>query len=775
VIKKLKKMVISSKPSISSKTTLVVNFSSVVGSNNPLNPLGLKLRQLIWEALEDAEINSSVGSVILYGGLSSSNRSNFSAGADLTEFGSVSKAPPTTAGINKNDGRPFFPLIELVKKIENFNKPVVAAISGNALGGGLEVALSCHYRISDTTGNFGLPEVLVGVIPGAGGTQRLPRLVTVPKALEMILTAKSIGAKEAKKFGLVDHVVGLAASSSEEEDSLIGCAKRYAKWAELMPLDDRRVGKMRIKESDSELEMIVEIASKKLPPMQMGGEGVWAALEAVKACRLPIDEGSAIELEQFFKTLHGSQGIARRHGFFAVRKAQRILGKNNYNNNHPLLQKSFKTVTAAVIGAGLMGSGICLVLLQAGFTVHLVDVYKESLDKGVGFLKSTIQSYVKRGRISEENAKRMIKSLKPTQRFEDLSTCSLVVEAVIENMKIKKKIFSSLNKITPAGCILLSNTSTLDIDEMASSVSISRRPLFAGWHFFSPAHVMKLVEIVVGTATSTETTCVMQQLTKRIGKTGVVVGNCDGFVGNRLLISYGAETTLLLEEGVATVSSVDKAILNFGIALGPFQMADMAGLDIGYNIRKQRGWVSNGDIISKNKPARYPDVADVIVSDFKRLGQKSGKGWYDYDKKIGRGRKPLPSKEVDNLIRKYAKRGQIPVSDQQIVERALFPMVNEGFKCLEEGIAREPSDIDVVYVYGYGWPVYKGGPMWWADHEVGLKYLLRRLQEFSKQFPHTDYYAPSDLLKRCVMMDLTVEEYFNLGLFKKQTKVSSNL
>ncbi|MGK3747172.1 MAG: 3-hydroxyacyl-CoA dehydrogenase, partial [Bacillariaceae sp.] len=524
-----------------------------------------------------------------------------------------------------------------------------------------------------------------------------------------------------------------------------------------------------------ELEMIFEIASKKLPPIQMGGESVWAALEAVKACRLPIDEGSAIELEQFFKTLIGSQGIARRHAFFAVRKAQRILGNNNYNKNHPLLQKSFKTVTAAVIGAGLMGSGICMVLLQAGFTVHLVDVYKESLDKGVGFLKGTIQSYVKRGRISEEKAKRMIKSLKPTQRFEDLSTCSLVVEAVIENMKIKKKIFSSLDKITPPGCIILSNTSTLDIDEMASSVSISRRPLFAGWHFFSPAHVMKLVEIVVGTATSTETTCVMQQLTKRIGKTGVVVGNCDGFVGNRLLISYGAETTLLLEEGVATVSSVDKAILKFGIALGPFQMADMAGLDIGYNIRKQRGWVSNGDIISKNKPARYPDVADVIVSDFKRLGQKSGKGWYDYDKKIGRGRKPLPSKEVDNLIRKYAKRGQIPVSDQQIVERALFPMVNEGFKCLEEGIAREPSDIDVVYIYGYGWPIYKGGPMWWADHEVGLKYLLRRLEEFSKQFPDTDYYTPSDLLKRCVMMDLTVEEYFNLGLFKKQTKVPSKL
>jgi len=768
-------MVVSTTTTNTNTTTLVVNFSSVRGKYNPLNPLGLKLRKLIWEALDEAETNPLIGSVILYGGGSSSSSSsdNFSAGADLTEFGLIEKwtqTPPISG--NNNNGRPFFPLIELVKKIENFRKPVVAAISGNALGGGLEVALSCHYRITDTTGKFGLPEVNVGVIPGAGGTQRLPRLVTVPKALQMILTGKPIGTKDANKCGLVDHVVGNMTS----DDSLIGSAKKFAKWAELMPLDDRRVGKKKIKESNSELDMITEIASKKLPPVSGGGESVRSALEAIKACRLPIDEGSAIELEQFYKTLSGSQGIARRHAFFAVRKAQKILENNVSYKNHSLLKLSFKNkTTVAVVGAGLMGSGICMVLLQAGFKVYLVDVYKESLDKGVGFIRSTIQSYVNRGRMSEEKAKRIIESLKPTQRFDDLSTCSLVVEAVIEDMKIKKQIFSTLEKITPAGCILLSNTSTLDIDEMASSLSLSRRPLFAGWHFFSPAHVMKLVEIVAGTATSAGTTCVMQQLTKRIGKIGVVVGNCDGFVGNRLLISYGAETTLLLEEGVASVSSVDKAILKFGIALGPFQMADMAGLDIGYNIRKQRGWVSSGGVISKNKPTRYPEVADILVSEKKRLGQKSGKGWYDYDKKIGKGRKSLPSKEVDSLIRKYAKSGQSPFPEQQIIERVLFPMVNEGFKCLEEGIARQPSDIDVVYIYGYGWPIYKGGPMWWADHEVGLKYLLKRLEEFSVQFPYTDYYAPSELLKRCVMMDLTVEEYFNLGLSKKQTKVTSKL
>lgn len=334
------------------------------------------------------------------------------------------------------------------------------------------------------------------------------------------------------------------------------------------------------------------------------------------------------------------------------------------------------------------------------------------------------------------------------------------------------------------------------------SVSLARRPLFAGWHFFSPAHIMKLVEIVRGSATSMETVCVMQHLTKRIGKIGVVVGNCDGFVGNRLLISYSAETVLLLEEGVATVSSVDKAFLKFGIALGPFQMADLAGLDVGYNIRKQRGWVNEDGTASKNRPARYPEVADVIVSQYKRLGQKSGKvssnmrqtpnlavvikissslrsilnkGWYDYDQNVGKGRKPFPSKEVADLVRRYAKSGCVPFSEKQMIERVLFPMVNEGFKCLEEGIAMQPSDIDVVYVYGYGWPIYRGGPMYWADNDVTLKYLLSRLEVFSKQFPGTDYYKPSELLKQCVMMDLTVEEFFQMGLLKRQNGFVSKL
>jgi 3-hydroxyacyl-CoA dehydrogenase len=613
-----------------SSSTLVVDFSSATANgdtNNPLNPLGRPLRQHIWEALDRVQHDPTIHSVILFGG-ENGKKSNFSAGADLTEFGQLQQPGRglmmTTT--NHNDGTTdrVFPLIDLVTKIENFPKPIVAAIRGNALGGGLEVALSCHYRITDSTGMFGLPEVHVGVIPGAGGTQRLPRLVSVAKATEMILTGQSIPAGEAKEYGLVDQVIVVRQQGEgDDEGSLLHVAQKWASWAALMPVLDRRVGLKKITESKQQLKVIFDVAAKKLPSIERGGEGVQAALQAIKACTLPIERGSAVELEWFLRTLAGSQGKARRHAFFSVRTAQKSLGQPP--RNHPLLQPSFENQIAGVVGAGLMGSGICRVLLQAGFTVYLVDVYKESLDKGVAFLTGSIQSYVKRGRMTEQRARKILQSLKPTQRMEDLSNSSIVVEAVIEDMKIKKSIFSALDNITRKDCILLSNTSTLDINEMASAVSLTRRPLFAGWHFFSPAHVMKLVEIVLGAVTSVETTCILQQLTKRVGKIGVVVGNCDGFVGNRLLISYSAETALLLEEGVATVATVDKACLRFGMSIGPFQMGDLAGLDIGYNIRKHRGWVSIGGAPTPNRPARYSEVADVMVSDLKRLGQKSGK------------------------------------------------------------------------------------------------------------------------------------------------------
>lgn len=754
----------------------------VVKRVNPLNPLGRRLRQLIWETLDEVENDDTIHSIILYGG------THFSAGADLTEFSSTKNDGSTSSA-----GKYMLP--DLIQKIEDYPKPIIAAMSGVALGGGLEVALSCHYRVctSHNATQFGLPEVHVGVIPGAGGTQRLPRLIGATNALEMILQGKPINAKKALQLGLVD---------STSTTSLLDCATKWAKWAECMPLYDRRVGQLPMKESKKEFDMIIKHTRKMLPSVEKGGEGVHAALNAIQdGCLLPIQQGMEIEANQFMLTLIGEQGNARRHTFFAVRNAQKpmmIAAEQQQQQlslllsnikKHPLMianKKQQQPTLTAVIGAGLMGSGIALVLLQAGYIVYLVDVAQPSLEKGASFIIGTIKSYVKRGKISSQVGEHLIKSLRPTMDMKQLHSCSLVVEAVIENLNIKRKIFTSLEQITKPGTILCSNTSTLDIDKMAHCVSKSRRCDFAGLHFFSPAHVMKLVEIIHGTETSSSTIALLQQLCKKLKKTAVVVGNCDGFVGNRMLISYGAESAIMLEEGTATVQSMDNALVDFGMVMGPLAMGDLAGLDIGYNIRKERGWVqlSPNDPIPKHRPDRYPEAADMLASSkFNRLGQKTGKGWYDYDSKIGKGRKPIPSKFVSDLIntiviKKHGKHHNIPkYTNEKIIHRVLFPMVNEGFKCLEENIARCPSDIDVIYLYGYGFPSHKGGPMYWGDHIVGLETILSVLNQLYQQFPTTEYYKPSELLKTCVSLNMTVSKYYKLGYHnkKKQTKNMSKL
>jgi 3-hydroxyacyl-CoA dehydrogenase len=450
-----------------------------------------------------------------------------------------------------------------------------------------------------------------------------------------------------------------------------------------------------------------------------------------------------------------------------------------------LLQKNPPNpVPVGVVGAGTMGSGIAMVLLQAGFAVTLCDVSKPALDKGILFLRGTIESYQQRRKISATTAGDMVHRLTPSRDLHDLSKCQLVVEAVIESMSVKKKIFGTLNKVTDSSTILLSNTSTLDLDQMAVALDPDRRGRFAGWHFFSPAHMMKLVEIVTCRYTSPETVALLQVLTKsRLkGKTGVVVGNCDGFVGNRMLKPYSAETALLLTEGgysaSPTIQEIDKAFTDFGMVLGPFQMGDLAGNDIGYYVRKERGWVrdaADNNGVPANRPGRYTEVADDMVTKLNRLGQKAGKGWYDYDPSIGKGRTPLPSKEMDAFVQSYvtkpssgrASSGRMntrTLSSDEIVERAFYALVNEGFKILEEGIARCPGDIDVVYMYGYGWPAWRGGPMYWADTQVGLPTLLAKLQEFSRQFPETEHYQPSALLQRCVDLGVTVEEFYSRGL-----------
>lgn len=724
----------------------VIDFSQA--SKNGLNPLSGPVRDYLWQQLEMAKASPQVTSVVITGGLT-----NFSAGADISEFDGP---PPSGADRDVN-------LIDIVTCIEQFQKPVVAAISGNALGGGLEVALSCHYRVCTTNATMGLPEVMVGVVPGAGGTQRLPRLIGLEKALHHILTAIPMKGKRAAQLGLVDATV-------ETPQQLIDTAQKWAEWAELMPLEDRRVSSKIVPDA-KHAARIAKQAAKMLPHPSQGGFVQHCALKAVLASATqPFEQGQQIESQQFRSALTSNQGKARRHAFFAIRKAQKpVAALQPTTTSHPLLQRQNNSVQVAVIGAGTMGGGIALVLLQAGFSVTLVDIAKSALEKGVKQIHKIVQGYVAKRKLAPTKAKKLLARLSSTTRMEDLTSVQLVVEAVVERMKIKKSIFQTLDQVTPPSCILLSNTSTLDIDEMAFAVSAARRQTFAGWHFFSPAHVMKLVEIVKGKETSTATVVLLQALTKRIKKLGVVVGNCYGFCGNRLLRPYGREAAMILP-GARTPQVVDSALTKFGMAMGVFTMGDLAGNDIEYNIRRELGWVRDPDTnaVGPNRPPRYTELGDDLVSKLGRIGQKAGKGWYDYNPKVGKGRKPLPSKEVEAFIQSFATAsfttGQAPLSEAAIIKRVMFPLVNEGFKCLEEGIAQSPSDIDVVYINGYGWPIWRGGPMFWADNEVGLPALLATLRDFASQFPEEEHFVPSKLLKNCVQMDVTVDEYYAKGL-----------
>lgn len=744
-----------------------IDFSKV-GKNNPLNPIGAALRSFILEELKFACNSNVITSVVLFGG-----QHHFSAGADLSEFANA-KPEDIAASFTTT-------LIEVCNALENFPKPVLAAVHGRALGGGMEIALACHYRICSVNSIWALPEVKVGLIPGAGGTQRLPRLIGTRAALDLILTGNSILGKQAHDLGIVDATVEACTTPTV----LMQSAQKWATWAALMPVDSRRVGCLPTKETPAQAKALCQAAAKKMPARDVGGEAVQSALEAVQACTTSqsLEEGLEVEEELVMNCLMSPQGSARRHVFFAIRQAQKPLYHATLATNpvHPLLRNT-STCLVGVIGAGTMGAGIAVVLLQAGYPkVYLVDINPKALAKGVAFVQKAIQSLVKRKKIKPLQAEAFEKALVATTKLEDLKDAQLVVEAVVENMKIKESIFRTLDMVTSSNCILLSNTSTLSIDQMAAAMSPSRRASFAGWHFFSPANIMPLVEIVVGKDTAPEAVSLLQSLTKKIGKIGVVVGNCDGFCGNRMVRPYGGESVLLLAEGVASVAQVDSALnaSNFGMAMGPLAMSDLAGNDIGYNIRREKGWIrdpktgSNGS----ERPARYTELADDLVAKLGRLGQKAGKGWFDYNPEIGRGQKPFPSKEVQAFIPHYVRQhrqglSQAPqaLSTSQIIERVLFPLVNEGFKCLEDNIAQKPSDIDVIYIFGYGWPAWRGGPMFWADNEVGLDHLLEGLRLFSTQFPDAEHYVPSKLLEECVRLNSTVGDYYKKGLHKKRGK-----
>jgi 3-hydroxyacyl-CoA dehydrogenase len=628
----------------------------ILVNNPPVNALSWHVRQGLKDGIEEALADDAIKAVVLR-----CAGQTFIAGADITEF----SKPPQGPDFN-----------EVLNTIELAGKPVIAAIHGTALGGGLETALVCHYRIAVPSAMLGVPEVKLGLLPGAGGTQRLPRIVGVEVAATMVSSGDPLPASKAKELGLVDALAGEATLA---EDAVAFAREMIAQGPR--PTRDRP-----IKGDIAVIEQLKAANARKWK----GFDAPYANLACVEAAtRLPFAEGMVFERTEFGKLMMGSQSAAQRHMFFAERQAAKIDGLPK-----DMQLRDIKKV--GVIGAGTMGGGISMNFLQAGIPVTIVEMTKGALDRGVGVIRKNYEASAAKGRFSADKVEKMMGLLTPTLSMEDLADCDLVIEAVYESMDVKKDVFGKLDKIVKPGAILASNTSYLDVNEIAASTS---RPAdVLGMHFFSPANVMKLLEVVRGDQTALDALATVMALSKKIKKVAVVAGVCHGFIGNRMLSERQGPANQLLLEG-ATPAQIDKVHTDFGMPMGPFQMADLAGLDIGWH----------------RDPSRIETIRDALCA-AGRLGQKNGKGFYDYDEK----RNGTPSAEALAIIEDFRSKSNLAkreISDQEIIERTLYPMVNEGYKILEEGKAQRASDVDVVWIYGYGWPVYRGGPMFWGDLE----------------------------------------------------------
>ena len=657
----------------------------------PVNALSQPVRDGLKRGVEQAEANSAVKAIIII-----CDGRTFIAGADISEFGK----PPA---------RPHLP--EALDAMENASKPVIAAIHGTALGGGFEVALTAHYRIAVPSAKCGLPEIKLGIIPGAGGTQRLPRLIGPEKALDVILSGTPFGAREAKEWGVVDELA--------EEGKLRESALRYARRlvAEKAPLKKVRDRSDKIEPARGHPEIFEAV--RKANARKFRGFEAWeSAIESVKnAVDLPFDEGMERERAIFGELVQTTQSKAQRYVFFAERQAAKVA-------DIPADTPTRKIAKVGVIGAGTMGGGISMNFLSAGIPVTIVETSKEALDRGVSIMRRNYENTAKKGRLTLAEVEERMGRLIPTLDFNALADADLVIEAVFEDMDLKKSIFERLDKVAKPGAILASNTSYLDVDAIAA---MTKRPAdVLGMHFFSPANVMRLLEIVRGEKTSKSVLATITQLAPKIGKVPVVVGVAHGFVGNRMLGERQREASKLILEGAAPWD-VDRVLVDFGLPMGPFAMTDLAGLDIGWSA-------------ATSKRASIRD----ILCEAGRRGQKTGAGFYDYDE----ARNAKPSAHVEGIIRDFAKSKGIEqrkIDDAEILERLIYPMINEGAKILEEGKAQRASDIDIVWINGYGWPVYRGGPMFYAD-DVGLKTVLAKLKDYQGKLG--DDFKPAALLEK---------------------------
>ncbi|MBX3510043.1 MAG: enoyl-CoA hydratase/isomerase family protein [Hyphomonadaceae bacterium] len=648
----------------------------VITSNNPpVNALGHGVRAGLLAGVQEAAADPAVKAVVIR-----CEGRTFHAGADITEFGKPPLAPS---------------LPEVCDAIEASAKPIVAAVHGTALGGGAEIALACHYRVAAASAKLGLPEVKLGILPGAGGTQRLPRLVGVEAALPMIVSGDPISAERAKAIGLVDQVV----ADQALEAQAIALARAAAAKGGEPPRTSARTDK--IAEAVRDPGVFDRFRAENARRFR-GFEAPEACIQAVKAAvELPFREGVAKERALFLQLVTGDQSRALRHVFFAERAAAKI-------DDIPADTSVLPIKKVGVLGAGTMGGGITMNFLSAGIPITIVEREKAALDRGVATIRKNYEATAKKGRLTSEQVEKAMSLLTPSLDYQALADCDLVIEAVFELMEIKKDVFRQLDAIVKPGAILASNTSYLDINEIAA---VTKRPeSVIGLHFFSPANVMKLLEIVRGAKTAPTVLKTSMDLAKKIGKIAVVAGVCPGFIGNRMLSQRQAQANELILEG-AKPWDVDRVLVSFGVPMGPFQMSDLAGLDIGWDK-------------SKSQSATIREV----LCERDRRGQKTGKGFYDYDE----NRKPSPSAEVEEVIAAFvakAGRMQREISDEEIKARLLYPMVNEGAKILEEGIAQRSSDIDIVWLNGYGWPTWTGGPMFWAD-TVGLDKVVAGLESF---------------------------------------------
>jgi len=680
----------------------IVTFSKegptgvITVNNPPVNALSQAVRAGIKAGIEKGIADADISAMVII-----CEGRTFIAGADIREFG----RPPM---------EPHLP--DVCQFIEDSPKPVIAAIHGTALGGGLEIPLSCHFRIALPTAKVGLPEVKLGLLPGAGGTQRLPRVAGARSALEMITSGAPVAAARAKEMGILDEIV---------EGDLKAAALAYAQKVVDQKLPIRRVSQLKANvESPTLFEDFAKANARKfrgfLAPLK--------CIEAVKiATELPFPEGMKKEREIFIELHDSDQSKAQRHVFFAEREVVRIPG---LPDDHPT--REIRSV--GVLGAGTMGGGIAMCFANAGIPVKLLDMKQEFLDRGLAVIKKNYANTVAKGSLKQEVMDKRVSLIQPTLAYEDLKDVDLVIEAVFEDMAIKKEVFTKLDAVCKTGAILASNTSYLNIDEIAS---ITKRPQdVMGMHFFSPANVMRLLENVRGAKTSPEVYATAMKVGKKIGKVPVLVGVCDGFVGNRMLAKRTRECGFMLEEG-ALPWQIDRVIYNFGFPMGPYAMGDMAGLDIGWRNRKAKF-----DSLSPREQKN--NILDKIC-EMGRYGQKTGSGFYKYDEK----RNATPDPMIEELIINHSKEVGIArrtITDQEIIERAIYSMINEGAKILEEGIAARPLDIDVVWLYGYGFPVYLGGPMFYAD-TIGLGKVYDAVLKY-RDLVGAEYWTPAPLLEK---------------------------